>query len=474
MLAKEVFKILINSNFEINKNALEEFCRLLIPEAKDMEFSFISKENNNEIKIELKVLDKNLEYVYKNLEERIYDFKFLMVKHLLLKFFDKDYKWGTLIGVRPTKLVRRLLNLGFSFDEIELLFRELYLLSGEKIELLFQIVKKEMKYLNVDKINVYIGIPFCPTKCKYCSFASYEIHGKQGQSYDSFVETLLEEIELSGQFLKEKGFEIESLYMGGGTPTTLNERDLEKVLSKTRECFDLKNIKEFTVEAGRIDTLNEEKLMIMKKFGVDRISINPQTFNEEVLRDLNRYFDKKQFDEIYQKARTMDFIINMDLIVGLPKETTEDILMTLSKIEEYEIENLTIHILALKKASHLYKEGHVHEELDYEKISSKINAITEKKGLKPYYMYRQKNTLEWGENIGYAIEGKESIFNIQMIEESQSTFGLGGGAITKYTNGAFDEEIELERIVNPKEPMAYIKEMRDRFEKKKKIFTKEN
>lgn len=470
----EVFKIIINSNFDINKNALEEFCRLLLPEAKEQEFSFNAEENNQEIKIELRFLDKKIELIYKNLEFRIYDFKFLMVKNLLIRAFGKKYKWGTLIGVRPTKLVRRLLNLNFSFDEIKILFEEIYLLSDEKISLLFHIVKKEMEYLNTDKINVYIGIPFCPTKCKYCSFASYEINGKQGQSYDKFVETLLEEIELSGEFLKEKALEIESLYMGGGTPTTLNERDLERVLSKTRECFDLKNLKEFTVEAGRIDTLNEEKLMIMKKFGVDRISINPQTFNEEVLRELNRYFDKKEFDEIYQKARTMDFVINMDLIVGLPKETTEDILKTLSKVEDYDIENLTIHILALKKASNLYKEGHTHEEIHYEKISSKINAITEKKGLKPYYMYRQKNTLEWGENIGYAKEGKESIFNIQMIEESQSTFGLGGGAITKYTNGAFDEEIELERIVNPKEPMAYIKEMQDRFEKKKEIFTKEN
>ena len=231
-------------------------------------------------------------------------------------------------------------------------------------------------------------------------------------------------------------------------------------------------LREFTVEAGRIDTINSEKLQIMKKFGVHRISINPQTFNEEILKELNRYFDKEYFDKVYAEAREMNFVINMDLIIGLPNESTEDILRTLDTVKNYDIENLTIHVLALKKGSNLYREGHIHEEIDYEKIEEKITSITETKGLKPYYMYRQKNSLEWGENIGYSVEGKESIFNIQIIEESQSTFGLGGGAITKFTNGAFDEEIKLERIVNPKEPLAYIKEMRDRFDKKVKLFKK--
>lgn len=453
---------------------MDEFVRLLIPEALEETLEF-SMESVGEFKrLSMKNSQKESSFIYENLENKLYDFDILMVKNLMLKFYGKDYKWGSLIGVRPTKLVRRLLNLSFTFDEIETLFKELYLINQEKISLLFEIVKKELQYLNNDKINVYVGIPYCPTKCKYCSFASYEIKGKLGESYDRFVETLLEEIELSGAFLKEKKLEIESLYMGGGTPTSLKEEDLEKVLGKIREEFDLSKLKEFTVEAGRIDTINIEKLNIMKNAGVHRISINPQTFNEKTLEELNRFFDKKLFDEIYIKAKEMGFIINMDLIIGLPKEGTEEILKTLEEVEKYSIDNLTIHVLALKKASNLYKEGHTPDDIDYYRISSKINEICQKKGLKPYYMYRQKNSLEWGENVGYSLEGKESLFNIQMIEESQSTFGLGGGAITKYTNGAFDEEIELERIVNPKEPIAYINEMRDRFEKKKKIFEKEN
>ena len=168
----------------------------------------------------------------------------------------------------------------------------------------------------------------------------------------------------------------------------------------------------------------------------------------------------------------MGFLINMDFIIGLPGETTEDILYTLENIKNYEIENLTIHTLALKKASNLFREGHVHEEINNVIIEEKINAITEEKKLKPYYMYRQKNTAEWGENIGYSVEGKESVFNIQIIEEAQSTFGLGGGAITKYVFKNDVGEVEIERIVNPKDPIVYINEVKDRFEKKVKLFSR--
>lgn len=405
-----------------------------------------------------------------NFSDKIADQKLVMVKATLLQMYNKNYKWGTLIGVRPTKLVRRLLNLNFSFDEIDGILEKLYLVSKEKRDLLIEVVKKEENYLKSKELNIYIGIPFCPTKCKYCSFASYEMTGKQGESYGIFVKTLLEEIDLTSKFLKEEKLTFESIYMGGGTPTTLSENDLEKVLKAVTEKFPMEGLKEFTVEAGRVDTLTYKKLEIMKSYGVHRISINPQTFNEKVLKDLNRYFDKTIFDDMYNKAKDLGFIINMDFIIGLPNETTEDILKTLEIAKTYDIENLTIHMLALKKASRLYKEGHELQEIDYVAIDKAIKELVENKGLKPYYMYRQKNSLEWGENIGYAKEGKESMFNIHMIEESQSTFGLGGGAITKYTNGLFDEDIDIKRVVNAKEPIAYIQNMRDRFEKKVELF----
>lgn len=232
------------------------------------------------------------------------------------------------------------------------------------------------------------------------------------------------------------------------------------------------HLKEFTFEAGREDSLTQKKLELVKKYGVDRISLNPQTFNEETLKKVNRKFDRKNFDKYFRIAQNMGFIINMDLIIGLPDETTEDVLYTLSELEKYNIENLTIHSLAFKRASKLFKENKNRKELNRDIIENKIKELTEKKQLKPYYMYRQKNIMEWGENVGYAKEGKESVFNIEMIEENQSTMGLGGGAITKRVIEETEFRDYIERIINPKDPALYIKEMKERMESKYKLFKK--
>jgi oxygen-independent coproporphyrinogen-3 oxidase len=466
-----VDEIEVICNIELNMKSLEEFDRILLKNIEKVFYEINVLEFEKEYIVKINTKDTVKEFRYRKVE-KLYDQVLLMVKNLLLQINKKNYKWGTLIGVRPSKLYRKFLEDGISHEEIKVIFKEIYLVSEEKIELLKKIVEKELKYLNDDKINIYVGIPFCPTKCKYCSFASYELKGLHGKSYSKFVDTLLEEVKFSGSFLKSNNYEIESFYIGGGTPTTLKENDLEEILKEIKENFDLSKMKEFTVEAGRIDTITYEKLEIMKKYGVQRISINPQTFNEKTLKRVNRYFDKNQFDDIYRKAKEMGFLINMDFIIGLPGETTEDILYTLENIKNYEIENLTIHTLALKKASNLFREGHVHEEINNVIIEEKINAITEEKKLKPYYMYRQKNTAEWGENIGYSVEGKESLFNIQIIEEAQSTFGLGGGAITKYVFKNDKGDVEIERIVNPKDPIVYINEVKDRFDKKVRLFSK--
>lgn len=267
-------------------------------------------------------------------------------------------------------------------------------------------------------------------------------------------------------------YKIESIYIGGGTPSTLTESDLEKVLKKINENIDMLHLKEFTFEAGREDSLTQKKLELVKKYGVDRISLNPQTFNEETLKKVNRKFDRKNFDKYFRIAQNMGFIINMDLIIGLPDETTEDVLYTLSELEKYNIENLTIHSLAFKRASKLFKENKNRKELNRDIIENKIKELTEKKQLKPYYMYRQKNIMEWGENVGYAKEGKESVFNIEMIEENQSTMGLGGGAITKRVIEETEFRDYIERIINPKDPALYIKEMKERMESKYKLFKK--
>lgn len=464
--------MLINSDFEINIRSIEEFARVMVPEALDKTMNLTMKETSDTIEIDMEIDGRKGNFIYANQEDKIDEQKQTMVKILLLKVYNKEYSWGGLMGVRPTKVLRRLLSLGYSYEQAEDMLRDFYIVSNEKIELLIDTVKKELEFLNREYINLYIGVPFCPTKCKYCSFASYEINGGVGRYYKGFVETLLEEIEMAGKFLKDEGYKIESIYIGGGTPSTLTEEDLEKVLRKVNENIDMTYLKEFTFEAGREDSLTEKKLEFVKQYGADRISLNPQTFNEETLRKVNRNFNRENFDKYFKIAKEMGFIINMDLIIGLPDETTEDVLHTLNEVEKYDIENLTVHSLAFKRASKLFKEDKSRKELDREIIEKRIRELTEKKQMKPYYMYRQKNIMEWGENVGYAKEGKESVFNIEMIEENQSTMGLGGGAITKIVIEETEFRDYIERIINPKDPALYIKEMKERMESKYKLFKK--
>ncbi|MEE0138582.1 coproporphyrinogen III oxidase [Fusobacterium ulcerans] len=464
--------MLINSDFEINIRSIEEVARVMVPEALDKTMNLTMKETSDTIEIDMEIDGRKGNFIYANQEDKIDEQKQTMVKILLLKVYNKEYSWGGLMGVRPTKVLRRLLSLGYSYEQAEDMLRDFYIVSNEKIELLIDTVKKELEFLNREYINLYIGVPFCPTKCKYCSFASYEINGGVGRYYKGFVETLLEEIEMAGKFLKDEGYKTESIYIGGGTPSTLTEEDLEKVLRKVNENIDMTYLKEFTFEAGREDSLTEKKLELVKQYGADRISLNPQTFNEETLRKVNRNFNKENFDKYFKIAKDMGFIINMDLIIGLPNEATEDVLHTLDEIEKYDIENLTVHSLAFKRASKLFKEDKSRKELDREIIEKRIRELTEKKQMKPYYMYRQKNIMEWGENVGYAKEGKESVFNIEMIEENQSTMGLGGGAITKIVIEETEFRDYIERIINPKDPALYIKEMKERMESKYKLFKK--
>lgn len=464
--------MLINSDFEINIRSIEEFARVMVQEALDKTMNLTMKETSDTIEIDMEIDGRKGNFIYANQEDKIDEQKQTMVKILLLKVYNKEYSWGGLMGVRPTKVLRRLLSLGYSYEQAEDMLRDFYIVSNEKIELLIDTVKKELEFLNREYINLYIGVPFCPTKCKYCSFASYEINGGVGRYYKGFVETLLEEIEMAGKFLKDEGYKIESIYIGGGTPSTLTEEDLEKVLRKVNENIDMTYLKEFTFEAGREDSLTEKKLELVKQYGADRISLNPQTFNEETLRKVNRNFNRENFDKYFKIAKEMGFIINMDLIIGLPDETTEDVLHTLNEVEKYDIENLTVHSLAFKRASKLFKEDKSRKELDREIIEKRIRELTEKKQMKPYYMYRQKNIMEWGENVGYAKEGKESVFNIEMIEENQSTMGLGGGAITKIVIEETEFRDYIERIINPKDPALYIKEMKERMESKYKLFKK--
>ena len=470
-----MIKLLIETNVEINLRSIEEFTRVMASELLEdrILFDIQREENLIKIKVSSENLNKNTEFSYIDLENKIEDQILTMCKISLLKLLNKNYAWGSLMGVRPTKVLRRLLINGCDYKEARKILKDFYLVTDDKINLMETVVKKELELLDKEHINLYLGIPFCPTKCKYCSFASYEIDGGVGRFYDDFVETLLKEIQIIGDFLKTYNKKVSSIYFGGGTPSTLTEIDLERVLKKLLENIDMSDVKEFTFEAGREDSLNIEKLEIMKKYSVDRISLNPQSFNLETLKRVNRRFNRENFDLIFKEAKKLGFIINMDLIIGLPEETTEEILDTLAQLNAYDIDNLTIHCLAFKRASKLFKESQERNSIDRALIEEHIQEIVKEKEMKPYYMYRQKNIIEWGENIGYSKEGKESIFNIEMIEENQNTMALGGGGISKIVIEERNGIDYIERYVNPKDPALYIRELDKRCKEKIEMFRKE-
>lgn len=463
----------LNLDFNIKDNTIHEFKKVLLPnENIDILNVRTLEENENIISLELSSGDKKTVFTLKNYSDKMVDQKIVMIKAGMLKLFDKVYPWGALVGVRPTKLVRRFLIMGYSYDEIDEILEKLYFVFSEKRKLLIDVVKKENQFLNSNAVNMYVGIPYCPTRCRYCSFASYEINSKLGNYYDKFVDTLIEEIELTGKYLKNTTKKIESLYFGGGTPSILTEKDLRRVLSALFQNIDLTHLKEFTFEAGREDTLNVEKLQILKEFNVDRVSLNPQSFNEHILKELNRNFDRIHFDNMFNEIKKLGFIVNMDLILGLPGESVSDILNTLNEIKKYDIDNLTIHALAIKNGSKLVREKYKITAIENQKIEEAIKKLTEEKNLEPYYLYRQKNSLDWGENVGYSKVGKESIFNIEMIEENQSTIALGGGAISKKVEILPDDEtrFEITRYINPKDPYMYICEMKERMKQKEELF----
>ena len=461
----------IRLDFEAKENTIYEFKKVLLPE-EDIDILKVKtlEETKDYISLELSCGNRKKIFTLKNYTDRMVDQKTVMVKAGLLLLFDKVYPWGALVGVRPTKLIRRYLIMGYTYDEIDEILEKLYFVFPEKRKLLIEVVKKENEYLNPKGVNMYVGIPYCPTRCKYCSFASYEINSKLGNYYDDFVKTLIEEIKLTGEMLKDKDVKIESLYFGGGTPSILKEKELKNILEELYKNIDLSYLKEFTFEAGREDTLTKEKLEILKEMKVDRVSLNPQTFNEKVLKELNRNFDKKHFDEMFEEIKRLGFVVNMDFIIGLPGESVEDILNTFETVKGYDIDNLTIHFLAIKNGSTLIKNKYRITEIENQRIEDKIREVVEEKNLKPYYLYRQKNSMNWGENLGYSIEGKESIFNIEMIEENQSTIGLGGGAISKKVEMIDETRFSIVRYINPKDPYMYICELKDRMKQKEELF----
>lgn len=376
--------------------------------------------------------------------------------------------WGAMSGIRPAKSVRQFLGAGKSEAEVKKILKDIYDVSEEKQELALKVARNEEEILNRIKeksVSIYIGIPFCPSRCLYCSFVSTDVK-VSGKYMDEFSRLLCLEIKKTGEILKELGFFVQNIYIGGGTPTTLSCENLEKIFIALNENIDFEKLEEFTLEAGRPDTITKEKMEAAKKYGVNRISINPQTMNDETLKRIGRKHTTKMFGEAFKIAREAGFDnINCDLIAGLPGESFEDFKYSLDRVIEFDPEEITVHSMCIKRAAALKFSGT--KLTGYEEMN-KMLEFTGKRmkeiGMEPYYMYRQKNISGNLENVGYAKKEYMSSYNINIMEEAQSIFALGGGGSSKIVLGE-----KIERVVNFKEPYEYIRRFDEIIAKKDEI-----
>jgi oxygen-independent coproporphyrinogen III oxidase len=394
---------------------------------------------------------------------------------LLQNWTGITQKWGILTGIRPTKLLHRKVQEGIPQEIAHQQLKDDYLISDEKINLMQQIVDRQLAivpdlYSLQKEVSIYIGIPFCPTKCAYCTFPAYAINGRQG-SVDSFLGGLHYEIKKIGEWLKEKGVRITTVYYGGGTPTSITANEMDMLYEEMYASFpEVEKIREITVEAGRPDTITPEKVEVLKKWKIDRISINPQSYTQETLKAIGRHHTVTETIDKYHLAREMGMNnINMDLIIGLPGEGIAEFTHSLAETEKLMPESLTVHTLSFKRASEMTKNKDKYKVAGREEVEQMMNLATEwtdSHGYVPYYLYRQKNILGNLENVGYAFPNQESIYNIMIMEEQQTIIGLGCGAASKFIDL---ETGKITQFANPKDPKTYNESFEAYTEEKIKI-----
>ena len=361
-------------------------------------------------------------------------------------------------GIRPVKKVNELLERGLGKAEIFSALKEKYFVSDEKLELACRTAVTQaeaLKALDKRSYSLYVSVPFCPSRCSYCSFVSHSIESAGAKKLlPDYVKKLCEEIAQTAEIAEELGLRLDTIYIGGGTPTALSAEQLEAVMSAVKKNFDISKIREYTVEAGRSDTITEKKLEIIRDFGATRISVNPQTMNDSVLEAIGRRHTAKDVVSAFEAARRLGFgNINMDVIAGLPTDTPESFARTVETLCGLDPESITIHTLTVKRSSKLFSEeerrvdGRVSEMVDFGQ------KYLLEKGYLPYYLYRQKNTVDNLENVGFAKAGYECLYNIYIMEEAQTILAAGAGGSTKLVN---TETGKIERLFNYKFPYEYI------------------
>ena len=383
----------------------------------------------------------------------------LIYKKLLYNAICQNYdnispKWGILTGIRPVKIVNDLKKDGANNQAIYQVLREKYMISSEKSNLIMGIsdIQEDIISRLDKKISIYISIPFCPSRCNYCSFFSMDIN-KGKKFVDDYLKNLEIEIRhtLSMPYFKDK--KISCIYVGGGTPSSLEYEELRRFFKIISDNFNLSQVDEFTFEAGRVDTLDEEKLRIIYQNKVDRISINPQTMNDATFGKIGRNHNSNDVREVFSLARQIGFDnINMDLIMGLTGESIEDMQYSVDEIIKLDPQSITIHCLAVKRASDINTKKIKTDNLQISNLMQEINEKLNSRGYEPYYLYRQKNMLENGENIGYCKKERYGLYNVAMMDEIQTIVGFGAGSSTKI----LDEETNMiSRIPNYKDVILY-------------------
>ena len=389
------------------------------------------------------------------------------IKLAILRVLEKHtgiiMPWGILVGIRPTKLIHES---GVSETEAVQHLMDYYAVSKEKAHLAAEIAEREAPLLKriPDTVSLYMHIPFCPTRCIYCSFTSNPV-ARNEELIEQYIKSLKKETSEALKTALDRGARFDTLYIGGGTPTALSASQLDHILSCVASIINLHSLREFTVEAGRPDSIEEDKLKVLKDHGCTRISINPQTMNDETLKRIGRKHTSRDIIEKYNMARKVGFdCINMDMIIGLPGEGYEEMLHTVKEVSSLEPDNITVHTMAIKRAS-ILNEKKYHD--NGQRLMDAYNAVSgeiRSSGMYPYYMYRQKNMVLPLENIGYCKKGKEGIYNVQMIAESISILALGADGVTKLV---YPEENRIERVGNVKDVREYIKRIDEMVEKKK-------
>lgn len=377
--------------------------------------------------------------------------------------------WGRLTGIRPAKIARGLFESGMSEAEVIDKFLNDYGADPHRSRMAAAVAKREIeliKNMYENGVSLYVGIPFCPSRCAYCSFISFSVE-KTAELTEPYLKALQKEIRSCAKLLNNHGKQLETIYIGGGTPTTLSPCGLETLIKTLQSEFDFGKVKEFSVEAGRPDTITAEKLSVLKELGVTRISLNPQTVNPEVLNIIGRKHTPRQFYDAFKTAHEAGFYnINTDIIAGLPGESVESFKSTVDTVISLEPKEITVHTMSLKRASVINQNIGGYTITDGEAVCEMLSYASErldKSGFLPYYMYRQKNILGGFENTGFAKPGFECLYNVYIMEEVQSILAFGAGASTKIILPD-----DIKRIFNVKEPTEYIGRIDEMIERKLK------